>query len=116
MSLVKVNFEKARDFTTVAAYEAHKDEILNAKKTLLEKSGAGAEFTGWVDLPVDYDKAEFDAIKKAAAKIREDSEVLVVIGIGGSYLGAKAACDYLKGADYNLLKAEGLNDYTLEIT
>lgn len=109
MSLVKVNFGKARDFTTEEEYLAAKEEILKAKTTLLEKSGAGSEFTGWVDLPVAYDRNEFEAIKKAADKIREDSDVLVVIGIGGSYLGAKAACDYLKGADFNLLKAEDID-------
>ena len=66
-----------------------------AKDKLVAKTGAGNDFLGWIDLPVDYDKEEFDRIKKAAAKIREDSEVLLVIGIGGSYLGARAAIEFL---------------------
>ena len=66
-----------------------------AKDKLVAKTGAGNDFLGWIDLPVDYDKEEFDRIKKAAAKIREDSEVLLVIGIGGSYLGARAAIECL---------------------
>ena len=56
----------------------------------------GNDFLGWIDLPVDYDKEEFDRIKKAAEKIQSDSEVLVVIGIGGSYLGARAAIEFLR--------------------
>lgn len=71
-----------------------------AKRLLVEKRGAGNDFTGWIDLPVDYDKEEFLRIKKAAKKINEDSEVLVVIGIGGSYLGAKAAISFL-GHSFN---------------
>ena len=65
----------------------------DAKEVLVSKSGAGNDFLGWLDLPVDYDKEEFARIKKAAAKIQGDSEVLVVIGIGGSYLGARAAIE-----------------------
>ncbi len=84
------------------------DEAELAKKVLLEGIGPGCEFTGWVNLPVNYDKEEFERIKKAAEKIRKDSEVLVVCGIGGSYLGALSAIDFLKGAMYNLkLLAKG---------
>ncbi len=72
-----------------------------ARKTLVEKTGAGAEFTGWVNLPVEYDKEEFERVKKAADKIRSDSKVLVVCGIGGSFLGAAAAIDFLKGIFMN---------------
>lgn len=72
-----------------------------AKKILLEKTGAGNEFLGWIDLPVNYDKEEFGRIQKAAAKIQGDSEVLIVIGIGGSYLGARAAVDFLRHSFYN---------------
>ncbi len=78
-----------------------KEEALAAAKTLDEKSGAGSDFTGWVTLPEDYDKYEFARIKNAAKKIREQSDVLVVIGIGGSYLGARAAIEFLKGQFYN---------------
>lgn len=73
-----------------------KDEVLAAKETLLSASGLGSDFLGWVNLPVDYDKEEFDRIKKAAAKIQNESEVLLVIGVGGSYLGAKAAVSFLE--------------------
>ncbi|MEE0523502.1 MAG: glucose-6-phosphate isomerase, partial [Lachnospira sp.] len=67
----------------------------SARKLLLSKSGAGNDYLGWIDLPVDYDKEEFARIKKAAEKIKSDSDVLVVIGIGGSYLGARAAIEFL---------------------
>ena len=82
--------------------EQFEDEAMFARKILLEKLGPGAEYTGWVDLPVNYDKEEFARIKKAAEKIRKESKVLIVCGIGGSYLGAAAALDFLKGAMYNL--------------
>ena len=72
-----------------------------ARETLVEKTGAGNDFLGWIDLPVDYDKEEFARIKKAAAKIQADSDVLVVIGIGGSYLGARAAIEALRHSFYN---------------
>ena len=66
-------------------------------------TGPGADFLGWRDLPENYDREEFDRILKAAEKIKEESDVLVVIGIGGSYLGAKAALDMLTNSFYNLL-------------
>ncbi len=77
-------------------------------KTLLEKSGAGNDFLGWLDLPVDYDKDEFARIQAAAKKIQGDSQVLVVIGIGGSYLGARAAIEFVKGQMYNGVREEGI--------
>jgi len=77
-------------------------------KTLLEKSGAGNDFLGWLDLPVDYDKEEFARIQAAAKKIQGDSQVLVVIGIGGSYLGARAAIEFVKGQMYNGVREEGI--------
>ena len=67
----------------------------------MSRKGAGNDFLGWIDLPVDYDKEEFARIKKAAEKIKSDSEVLVVIGIGGSYLGARAAIEFLRHSFYN---------------
>ncbi|HFI0304957.1 TPA: glucose-6-phosphate isomerase [Streptococcus suis] len=73
---------------------------------LRKGTGAGAEMLGWLDLPENYDKAEFARIKEAAAKIQNESEVLVVIGIGGSYLGAKAAIDFLNNSFFNLLPKE----------
>lgn len=78
----------------------------NAKADLLNKSGAGNDFLGWIDLPVNYDKNEFEAIKKAATKIQNDSDVLLVIGIGGSYLGARAAIEFLRHGFYNSVSKE----------
>ena len=77
--------------------------VAAADKTLSEKTGPGNDFLGWVDLPVNYDKEEFARIKKAAEKIISDTDVLVVIGIGGSYLGARAAIEFLKSNNYNAL-------------
>ena len=79
-------------------------QILAAHKAVEEKSGLGNGFLGWVDFPVNYDKDEFARIKKAAKKIQSDTDVLVVIGIGGSYLGARAAIEFLKGQNYNRLR------------
>lgn len=78
----------------------------NAKEELLNKTGAGNDFLGWIDLPVNYDKDEFERIKKAATKIQGDSQVLLVIGIGGSYLGARAAIECLRHSFYNSVSGE----------
>jgi len=75
---------------------------------LLNRSGAGNDFLGWIDLPVNYDKDEFARIQKAAKKIQKDSDVLIVIGIGGSYLGARAAIEFCKGQMYNAVREEGI--------
>ncbi|MDY3030514.1 MAG: glucose-6-phosphate isomerase [Clostridia bacterium] len=80
--------------------------IKSAHEMLHTGSGAGNDFLGWVDLPINYDKEEFARIKKAAEKIRKDSDVLVVIGIGGSYLGARAAVEMLGHSFYNALDAD----------
>ncbi|MGX6979716.1 glucose-6-phosphate isomerase [Vagococcus elongatus] len=79
------------------------NQVSAAHKELREGTGAGNDFLGWIDLPENYDKEEFARIQKAAEKIQSDSEVLIVIGIGGSYLGAKAALDFLNHSFYNLL-------------
>lgn len=79
-----------------------------AQDTLHSKGGAGNDFLGWVDLPVDYDKEEFARIKKAAEKIQKSCDVLVVIGIGGSYLGARAAIEFVNGQMYNGVRPEGI--------
>ena len=78
-------------------------EVTAAHEMLMNRSGAGSDFLGWLDLPVNYDKVELAAIKQAAVKIQNDSQALVVIGIGGSYLGARAAIEFCKSANYNLL-------------
>lgn len=77
-----------------------------AKDVLVSKNGAGNDFLGWINLPVDYDKEEFSRIEKAAEKIKKDSDVLIVIGIGGSYLGARAAIEFLRHGFYNSLPKE----------
>jgi len=81
--------------------------LKKAHDYLLNGTGAGSDFLGWVRLPVDYDKAEFARIQKAAAKIRSDSQALVVIGIGGSYLGARAVIETLTSNNYNLTRKDG---------
>ena len=83
------------------------DALDNARRLLETGSGAGGSFTGWVHLPRDYDKAEFARIQAAAQKIRSDSEALVVIGIGGSYLGARAVVELINSPNYNLKKKDG---------
>ncbi len=90
-------------FVTDEEILSYQDKITNAHKALHEKTGAGSDFTGWVDLPVDYDKEEFERIKKAAEKIKKNSEILIVIGIGGSYLGARAVVEFIKGQYYNAM-------------
>lgn len=81
-------------------------EIAAADKQLRDKSGAGSDFLGWVDLPIDYDKAEFARIKAAAKKIQNSCDVFIVIGIGGSYLGARAAIEFVQSPIYNNLKKD----------
>ncbi len=83
---------------------SYQEKITAAHKALHEKTGAGSDFTGWVDLPVDYDKEEFARIKAAAEKIKKNSDVLIVIGIGGSYLGARAVIEFIKSQNYNDLR------------
>lgn len=103
MSKVRFDYSKAASFVSEADVAAMKETTESAKRTLIEKTGEGNDFLGWIDLPVDYDKNEFARIKKAATKIQEDSEVLVVIGIGGSYLGARAAIEFLGHDFYNVV-------------
>jgi glucose-6-phosphate isomerase len=78
-------------------------ETLAAYDKLVTKTGLGADFLGWVDLPVDYDKEEFERIQAAAERIRNSCDILVVLGIGGSYLGARAAIEFVKSPNYNAL-------------
>ncbi len=106
MAKVTFDYSKASAFISEEEVSYMSGLVADAKKQLVAKSGAGNDFLGWIDLPVDYDRVEFDRIKKAAAKIAEDSEVLVVIGIGGSYLGARAAIEFLRHGFYNNLPKE----------
>ena len=80
---VTFDFSKAAGFIREHEVQAFEGIADAAKEVLVSRSGLGSDYLGWIDLPVDYDKEEFDRIKKAAAKIQSDSEVLVVIGIGG---------------------------------
>ena len=104
----KVTFDhsKAEPFIGSNEILAMKETVMAAKEKLVAKNGLGNDFLGWIDLPVDYDKEEFSRIKKAAKKIQQDSEVLLVIGIGGSYLGARAAIEFLRHGFYDQIPAD----------
>jgi glucose-6-phosphate isomerase len=93
--IIEVDYSKAKSFINESDFSKIHTEINNAHEQLLNKTGKGNDFLGWVTLPHDYDKEEFLRIQKAGKKIINDSDVLLVIGIGGSYLGAKAAIDLL---------------------
>ena len=100
---VTFDYSKAAPFVKDHEVENMKKLACDAKELLVSRNGAGNDFLGWIDLPVNYDKEEFSRIKKAAEKIQGDSEVLLVIGIGGSYLGARAAIEFLRHSFYNIV-------------
>ena len=91
--VIKCNTGYLHDFVGDHEWEAMIPQMKAAHETLHGRSGLGNDFLGWMDLPVAYDKEEFARIQKAAEKIKNDSEVLIVIGIGGSYLGARAVIE-----------------------
>ena len=93
----------AAEFLAEDDYAGIKAHVSAAHKMLEDRTGLGNDFLGWVDLPVNYDKEEFARIKKSAEKIISDTDVFIVIGIGGSYLGARAAIEFLKSPYYNNL-------------
>lgn len=99
----KIKTKYAMPFLSEEEVSAFQPKITEAHKALHGKTGAGNDFTGWVDLPVDYDKEEFARIKAAAEKIKKNNEILIVIGIGGSYLGARAVIEFIKGQCYNAM-------------
>lgn len=103
---VTFDYSKASSFIKDHEMKEMSKIVENAKKELVAKTGAGNDFLGWIDLPVDYDKEEFARIKAAAEKIKADSDVLLVIGIGGSYLGARAAIEFLRHSFYNCVSKE----------
>ncbi len=105
-SKVTFDYSKASGFIGDNEVASMEKIVAAAKDELLSRTGAGNDFLGWIDLPVDYDKEEFGRIKKAAKKIQSDSEVLLVIGIGGSYLGARAAIEFLRHSFYNNIPKE----------
>ena len=101
---IKLNDKYVSSFIGAHEYANMQAQIDTAAKMLRQKSGAGNDFLGWVDLPDNYDKEEFARIKTAAKKIQDSCDVLIVIGIGGSYLGARAVIEFLKSPLYNNLK------------
>ena len=103
---LEFNYDFAKKFINDHELGEFLPQVETAVKYLEEKRGAGNDFLGWVDLPENYDKEEFARIKKAAEKIKNDSEVFIVIGIGGSYLGAKAAVEFLSHTFSNKLSKE----------
>ena len=108
---ISFNQSFAADFIRENDIEGLKSQIIAAHETVNNKSGLGNDFLGWVTLPEDYDKEEFARIKKAAEKIKKDTDVLIVIGIGGSYLGARAAIEFLKGPYFNSLRKDAPEIY-----
>ena len=103
---LKLNTKYLKDFVADHEIEGIKTQVYDAAKTLHSKTGLGNDFLGWLTLPTDYDKEEFARIKKAAEKIKKDTDVFIVIGIGGSYLGARAAIELLTSPFYNNLKKD----------
>ncbi|GEN57675.1 glucose-6-phosphate isomerase [Halolactibacillus alkaliphilus] len=106
MTHVRFEYDKALAFFGEHELEYLKAPVKLAHDMVHNKTGAGSDFLGWVDLPDNYDKEEFSRIKKSAEKIKADSDVLLVIGIGGSYLGARAAIEMLNHSFYNILNKE----------
>ena len=103
---LKLNLNYVGKYADKEKIDSMRSEVSAAHKMLTEGTGLGSDFLGWLDLPVDYDKDEFRRIKESAEKIKKDSEVLVVLGIGGSYLGARAVIEFIKSNNYNLLKKD----------
>ena len=103
---LKLNLNYVGKYADKEKFDSMRSEVSAAHKMLTEGTGFGSDFLGWLDLPVNYDKDEFRRIKESAEKIKKDSEVLVVLGIGGSYLGARAVIEFIKSNNYNLLKKD----------
>lgn len=103
---ISLDLSKVSPYLEEAELENMESMVKAVHEDLHNKTGAGNDFLGWVDLPVNYDKEEFARIKKAAEKIKSDSDVLIVIGIGGSYLGARAAIEMLTNNFHNVLGSD----------
>ena len=110
MGKIKFDYSKAMNFFTEEEVLSMQEFVDVAHNMVHEKTGLGNDFLGWVELPNNYDKEEYHRIKKAAEKIKSDSDVLLVIGIGGSYLGARAAIEMCSHSFRNNLKKEDRND------
>ena len=106
MKKVTFDYSKALGFFSEAEIGYMETQVNGAVELLHSKTGAGNDFLGWMDLPVNYDKSEFARIKAAAEKVKNNSDVLIVIGIGGSYLGARAAIEFLSNTFYNNLSKD----------
>lgn len=106
MERLKFNYQNALNFISEIELSSMEPQVALAAKILEEKTGNGNEFLGWLDFHKNYDKEEFKRVKKSAEKIKNNSEILLVIGIGGSYLGARAAIEFLTHTFYNNLEKE----------
>ena len=109
--MLTLNLTNADSFLPQDYLTSRKPRLEQAAEMLATHSGPGGDFTGWVTLPRDHDKEEFARIQAAARKIQKQSQVLVVIGIGGSYLGARAVIELLRSPHYNLKKKDTPNIY-----
>ncbi|CUH93867.1 glucose-6-phosphate isomerase [Herbinix luporum] len=105
-SKLSFDYSAAKKFISPTEVEMMKKAVQMAKEQLISGMGPGSDYLGWIDLPINYDKDEFNKIQKAAEKIKADSDVLLVIGIGGSYLGARAAIEFLRHSFYNSVSKE----------
>ncbi len=106
MTHIRFDYSKALTYFGEHEMTYLQDAVKLAHHSLHEKTGAGSDYLGWIDLPDNYDKEEFSRIQKAAEKIKRDSDILLVIGIGGSYLGARAAIEALQHSFYNVIPKE----------
>ena len=106
MSFVKFDESKLQNYINKEELDLILPQVKLAHELLKNRTGAGSDFLGWIDLPKNYDKQEYERIKQVATKIRNEADVLIVIGIGGSYLGAKACIEALNNAFYNLMDKE----------
>lgn len=106
MKKLSFDYSKAEKFLKSYEVDFMKEQVEAAAKILEEKSGPGNDYVGWLDLPLNYDKDEFERVKKAAKRVQENADVLLVVGIGGSYLGARAAIEFLCNTFYNNMKKE----------
>ena len=108
---ISLNEKYLKKFMSDSEVDKIWPQVEAAHKTIYEKSGYGNDFLGWVDLPFNYDKEEYERVKAAAKRIRSNSKAVVVIGIGGSYLGARAAIEYIKSPFHNELDKESPDIY-----
>jgi len=106
MAKIKVNFEKSENYITSADIDRMIPKAVKAHGIISNKTGPGNKFLGWLDLPVSYDRVEIERLKRCAWKIRSDSDILIVVGIGGSYLGTRAASSFLGHSFEELLQRE----------